>query len=611
MKDKKYAYIFGLFLSIAILLSPFAIWQVWLGEPIYDSVFKESLSSLPIQRGGRIMPLSSASADVLRQISGKVTGKDSSGKKISATHWIWNLASDNTESSLAKVFKTDNKDLQKLLKADGRYYSQSQLLSYYDKIYETATEQNNIFAKACATALESALTYALASNAFIPRLVPADSAEESLKLWNESVIEARNEFILSKKENREPNQEKLIGASSNLKCLKDASDFENENTDSILRVIPSKNGGFTTPSQVALDSECGDNAKKILLLYSQLRDAIAKKDFEVANQKLKEVSEALDRVNGVDFFRVKLENFMNAFDPFFSGFILYGFSILIFLLGTLFKRFSKSFISVGTVMLALGVAIHILAFCVRMYIQQRPPVTNMYSSIVFTGGIASAIGLLGFIKNNRIQFAFSASVIGFISLLVAMNLSYSGDTMGMMRAVLNSNFWLTMHVVTIMVGYCGILLGGGLAACRLISNLFDKGDFGFATGETATSVYGVLCFALLFTFAGTMLGGIWADMSWGRFWGWDPKENGALMTVLWTAMAIHAKAFRICSDRIFLGLAVLGNIVLAWAWFGVNLLGIGLHSYGFTEGGWLWFFIFVLANLIITPIAFYKYKPRK
>ena len=378
-----------------------------------------------------------------------------------------------------------------------------------------------------------------------------------------------------------------------------------------MRVIPSKNGDFTTPSQIALDSECGDNAKKILLLYSQLRDAIAKKDFEVANQKLKEVYKALNEFDRVDFFRVKLENFMNAFDPFFSGFILYGFSILIFLLGTLFKRFSKSFISVGTIMLVLGVAIHILAFCVRMYIQQRPPVTNMYSSIVFTGAIASAIGLLGFIKNNRIQFAFSASIIGFISLLIAMNLSYSGDTMGMMRAVLNSNFWLTMHVVTIMVGYCGILLGGGLAACRLISNLFDKGDFGFATGETATSVYGVLCFALLFTFAGTMLGGIWADMSWGRFWGWDPKENGALMTVLWTAMAIHAKTFRICSDRIFLGLAVLGNIVLAWAWFGVNLLGIGLHSYGFTEGGWLWFFIFVLANLLITPIAFYKYKPRK
>ena len=107
-----------------------------------------------------------------------------------------------------------------------------------------------------------------------------------------------------------------------------------------------------------------------------------------------------------------------------------------------------------------------------------------------------------------------------------------------------------------------------------------------------------------------MLGGIWADMSWGRFWGWDPKENGALMTVLWTAVAIHAKCMRLCSDRIFLGLAVVGNIVAAWAWFGVNLMGVGLHAYGFIDGGWFWFFLFVASQVLTLPLCIYKYRER-
>ena len=162
-----------------------------------------------------------------------------------------------------------------------------------------------------------------------------------------------------------------------------------------------------------------------------------------------------------------------------------------------------------------------------------------------------------------------------------------------------------------MVGYCGLFLGGFIAAFRLVANLFSRENFGMLTGEAAKNVYAILCFSLIFSFAGTMLGGIWADMSWGRFWGWDPKENGALMVVLWTAAAIHVRTLKIGSDRIFLGMAVVGNIVGAWAWFGVNLMGVGLHAYGFMEGGWAWFFAFVLSQILIAPLCFYKYVEKK
>ena len=114
-------------------------------------------------------------------------------------------------------------------------------------------------------------------------------------------------------------------------------------------------------------------------------------------------------------------------------------------------------------------------------------------------------------------------------------------------------------------------------------------------------IYGIVCFATLFSFVGTVLGGIWADQSWGRFWGWDPKENGALLIVLWNAVILHARWGGLVRDRGIMNLAIFGNIITAFSWFGVNLLGIGLHSYGFTDSGfkYLMFFIGSQAALIL------------
>ena len=108
----------------------------------------------------------------------------------------------------------------------------------------------------------------------------------------------------------------------------------------------------------------------------------------------------------------------------------------------------------------------------------------------------------------------------------------------------------------------------------------------------------------LFSFVGTMLGGIWADQSWGRFWGWDPKENGALLIVLWCAICLHARWGKICKERTQVALAVGGNMVTAWSWFGVNLLGVGLHSYGFMQGTFVSLIIFWISQLAIIGLAF-------
>ena len=111
-------------------------------------------------------------------------------------------------------------------------------------------------------------------------------------------------------------------------------------------------------------------------------------------------------------------------------------------------------------------------------------------------------------------------------------------------------------------------------------------------------VYGITCFAVLFSLVGTILGGIWADQSWGRFWGWDPKENGALMIVIMGAIYLHARWGGIFKERGLMAMAICGNIVTAWSWFGTNLLGVGLHAYGFTTSGAFWTFGFVLSQLV-------------
>jgi hypothetical protein len=107
-----------------------------------------------------------------------------------------------------------------------------------------------------------------------------------------------------------------------------------------------------------------------------------------------------------------------------------------------------------------------------------------------------------------------------------------------------------------------------------------------------------------------VLGGIWADQSWGRFWGWDPKENGAVLIVLWNAVILHARWGGIVRERGLAVLAIFGNVVTAWSWFGTNMLGVGLHSYGFMDSALLALASFVFSQLFLivlgnTPLRYW------
>ncbi len=299
---------------------------------------------------------------------------------------------------------------------------------------------------------------------------------------------------------------------------------------------------------------------------------------------------------------ISVEIFYNRLDPFYKAEFFYGFSIIFLLLSFIFLK--KWFYRLAFILLVGGLLFQISGIFMRMYIMKRPPVTNLYETFIFTGLITALLGLILELFKKRNIGILTGGATGIVMLLIAGKYALEGDTMGMLVAVLDSNFWLAAHVITIILGYAGIVLSGFIGHIYLLQRIFrpQKKEF---LKNTYQAMYAIQAFGIVFTFLGTVLGGIWADQSWGRFWGWDPKENGALLILLWSAILFHARLAGVIKEK---GLAfgtIIGVIAVSLAWFGVNLLGVGLHSYGFTTGVAQALFIFIAIEILfMVSVAF-------
>lgn len=252
----------------------------------------------------------------------------------------------------------------------------------------------------------------------------------------------------------------------------------------------------------------------------------------------------------------------------------------------------------------------------RSVLMGRPPVGNLYDTIPFiTAGAVLVLGISELLTRRKILLSVGA-VLGVAGMFLTFRYEAgnAADHMDPLVAVLKSNFWLATHVVTVTIGYSGGLMACFLSAIyahvRLAGLSRDEKSF---TRFMTRSVYGIICFTLLFSLVGTVLGGIWANDSWGRFWGWDPKENGALLIVLWSLIILHSRiagwlgtwGIHLCS--------IFGGAVVGFSWWHVNMLEVGLHSYGFIKGGsviWL-FYIACLIALLVGVAALYLEKMRK
>jgi ABC-type transport system involved in cytochrome c biogenesis permease subunit len=340
-----------------------------------------------------------------------------------------------------------------------------------------------------------------------------------------------------------------------------------------------------------------------LIAYAAMGDAYRVDNAVVFNKALADYRAWLERRAPSVMRRVQAECIFNRAAPFYQSLVIYAVVfILVFLSWLVWPRtLNRS----AFWLLIFAFFIHTVGLIARMILQGRPPVTNLYSSAIFVGWVAVLLGIiLERLYRNGIG-ALVASAIGFMTLIIAHHLAASGDTLEMMRAVLDSNFWLATHVVSITVGYGATFLSGFLATLYILRQRFDRSWNEAQALSLDRMVYGVVCFSLFFSFVGTILGGIWADQSWGRFWGWDPKENGALMIVLWNALLLHVRWGAFVKRSSLMVLVVFGNIVTAFSWFGVNMLGIGLHSYGFMEKAFVWLVLFAVSQVLVMALGFY------
>lgn len=303
---------------------------------------------------------------------------------------------------------------------------------------------------------------------------------------------------------------------------------------------------------------------------------------------------------------IQAEQFYNHLKPL-------RYSLIAFILATLilcihFYHGRKISLNLSFAFSILGLILLIYAISSRMFITQRPPVTNLYETFLFVGAVIGLCGLaldrFGHRINGNLLLSIGTGSLVWLSGRFAVD----GDTMKVLQAVLDSNFWLSTHVVTISLGYSGVVAAGIAGHALLIQRIFAKPKH---EQSTWISMHALLGFGLIMSLVGTVLGGVWADQSWGRFWGWDPKENGALLIVLWCAILYHAKMAGWLGK---MGMAIgnsLGIIVVMLAWFGINLLGVGLHSYGFTSGAELRFLIYIGIHLsIIAILAIWAYRTK-
>jgi ABC-type transport system involved in cytochrome c biogenesis permease subunit len=340
-------------------------------------------------------------------------------------------------------------------------------------------------------------------------------------------------------------------------------------------------------------------------------------DANAFNEALEKYPEAMAAAAPRDYRpgRARFEASFNSAAPFYYASVLNLIAFLFVLLSWLFALvgWRKPLNRTSFWLIVLALVIHTFALVSRLYISGRPPVTNLYSSAVFIGWGAVVFGMVIEIYTRLGIGNALASVAGFSTLLIAHYLAGDGDTFTVLQAVLDTQFWLATHVVCITLGYTAMFVAGLLGITYVLGGTLSPAlgmRMGQVGGQSITLsqqlgklIYGVLCFALFLSFVGTVLGGLWADDSWGRFWGWDPKENGALMIVIWSAIVLHARWGGMVKDRGLAVLAIGGNIVTSWSWFAVNELGIGLHSYGFTEGVMLTLVIVWLVHVVLLIVG--------
>jgi len=298
-------------------------------------------------------------------------------------------------------------------------------------------------------------------------------------------------------------------------------------------------------------------------------------------------------------FLAAFESTNNQMRPFTYTLYLYIIAFLVAFAGLVTR--SKKVIVVSAALLGLGLVFQAAGIELRMFITARPPATNLYSTFPFVafGCVLISLAVEYFLRNG-VGILCGALTGWTLLLMTGMFVTDGDDTMGNVVPVLASQFWLSTHVICILFGYMGVFFAGVIAHIYLGAKILKLDKKGLKALYRV--MLGVVAFGLIFSFLGTMLGGVWADQSWGRFWGWDPKENGALLIVIWCALSYHARLAGLIKDVGMAVMTAIGCVIVMAAWLGLNQLGVGLHSYGFTSGLATMLLIFFGVEMVLITV---------
>ncbi|MCX6875488.1 MAG: cytochrome c biogenesis protein CcsA [Verrucomicrobia bacterium] len=583
---------------------------LWLGsswvspKPKPGDFDLRSFNRLPVLVGGRIKPLDTVARNSLLIMRGKQTLRLKSGEKMSASRWLADVLFNAPVADTYPVFAIANQEVLGMFglpQEDKRYCSFAELQPALQKVEEEGRLAAEINAKQ-RTAFQSAI-YNLRNSLYFYQQLKGSIHLEDTRNFGAEINSYAQAVATSaaalKQANTQPDKDQLALLRS--AAARYQAQAENAYMLSVAPPAGGQAGDWLSTGAALLRVESPQTIPASVAAFADLGDAFRAGDHAAFSHVANEYAGWLGIEHPELSGRTAYELRFNQMEPFYQSMVLY---VAAFLLACgSWLALPKGLRQTAFLLLVLALAVHSFGMFSRMYLQGRPPVTNLYSSAIFVGWGAVVIGLvLERLFRDGIGAA-SAGMVGFVTLIIAHHLGSNGDTLEMMQAVLDSNLWLATHVVVITAGYSAMFLAGMLAVVYVGLGVFTR----LLTRETALAltrmVYGVICFATLFSFVGTVLGGIWADQSWGRFWGWDPKENGALLIVLWCALILHARWGGFIRQRGLMAMAIFGNAITAFSWFGVNMLGVGLHSYGFMDKAFPWLVAFVIAQGVMIILS--------
>lgn len=598
-------------------------------------------SLLPILHEGRIKPIESFARTELRKFSGKESLKDRN-----ATLWLATLLFNPAEATDIRMFSISNAEVRHQIGVEERKIALYSLEDISKGLQNTADEVETIMAAGMdkksltqnqldllalhENALEATNLLRSFSMILPLSITPPNEWRNkaginagtpvtylSLKKIEPELEQVIRRLIKAKGQNPDRyNQKEQKTAILGLQIATIANAASGNN---LLRVIPTS-VGQEAPQWVApwelMENGAGTPDTATLLTAWQ-KAALAWQEgnaaeWNAAVATLTDLTFENGKLDSKKIYAMQFEKLYVTYNPFYIALFLFSASLVI-AMG--YFAFTKSWLLDTATFCAISAsALQAIGLLARVVILERPPVGTLYESILFVGLVAPCIALgtkkkLGGTAGQGLAIII-ASIAALLTGLLAISLAGDDDTMKVLTAVLNTRFWLATHVLCITIGYGWCIVTSLLAHIYLIGKATARLEA--PQEKQFESALGILAlFSLLFTAIGTILGGIWADQSWGRFWGWDPKENGALLIVLWLVWIIHGKIAGQMSRIIWaIGLAAL-SLMVAVAWIGVNLLGVGLHSYGFMDGVFWGLGIFSAIQIAVLGVLFYFLIIRK